>query len=202
MSPGCERIDLRALEARPWKNGAGLTRELAVHPPGASLDSFDWRISVAEITRDAPFSAFDGVDRCIVLLRGAGMRLRSSDGALNEQLNQRHRPFCFAGDAVVHASLIDGPCSDLNVMLRRGRCRADVTAHVGTLLAAAADAGMLLCADGAWRVELPGAVPIGVASQHAVLWREHMPPLVAHATEPASALLLVQIHALCQDRAT
>ncbi|HET8765250.1 MAG TPA: HutD family protein, partial [Rhodanobacter sp.] len=28
---------------RPWKNGLGRTRELAIHPPGAGMDDFLWR---------------------------------------------------------------------------------------------------------------------------------------------------------------
>jgi hypothetical protein len=33
----------------PWKNGAGRTTEIAVHPAGAALDAFDWRVSVADV---------------------------------------------------------------------------------------------------------------------------------------------------------
>lgn len=31
----------------PWKNGKGETVEIAVFPEGASVDTFDWRISMA-----------------------------------------------------------------------------------------------------------------------------------------------------------
>ncbi len=61
----------------PWKNGAGRTTEIAVYPPGASLDAFLWRVSIADVERDGPFSRFPGIDRTIVLLEGGGMRLRS-----------------------------------------------------------------------------------------------------------------------------
>jgi len=80
-------IDLRETTVQPWKNGAGLTREIAVGPVDANFADFDWRISVAEIARDAPFSAFPGIDRCIVLLQGRGMQLRSEDGAIDMRLN-------------------------------------------------------------------------------------------------------------------
>jgi environmental stress-induced protein Ves len=66
-----QRLDLRTLPPQRWKNGAGTTREIAVEPAGAGTDDFDWRLSLAEVDRDAPFSAFPGVDRCIVLLRGS-----------------------------------------------------------------------------------------------------------------------------------
>ena len=42
----------------PWKNGAGRTTEIAVHPAGAALDAFAWRVSIADIERDGPFSRF------------------------------------------------------------------------------------------------------------------------------------------------
>ena len=75
----------------PWKNGAGRTTEIAVHPPGAALDTFAWRVSIADVERDGPFSRFPGIDRTIVLLEGAGMRLRSgrSDTRVRRALRQR-----------------------------------------------------------------------------------------------------------------
>jgi formimidoylglutamate deiminase len=51
VSPACETIDLRELESQPWKNGIGVTRELAVPPqralfaPHALLPS-GWRRDV------------------------------------------------------------------------------------------------------------------------------------------------------------
>src|SRR4029453_7140835 len=57
--------------SRPWKNGAGRTTEIAVHPAGAGLDAFAWRVSIASVERNGPFSAFPGIDRTIVLLDGA-----------------------------------------------------------------------------------------------------------------------------------
>src|SRR4029077_2512621 len=62
----------------PWKNGAGRTTEIAVHPPGAALDAFAWRVSIADVEQDGPFSRFPGIDRTIVLLGGSGMRLRGT----------------------------------------------------------------------------------------------------------------------------
>ena len=56
----------------PWKNGGGTTAEVAVHPPGAGLDDFDWRISMADVAVDGPFSRFPGVDRTLVLAEGRG----------------------------------------------------------------------------------------------------------------------------------
>ena len=45
--------------AVPWKNGGGVTREVAAHPAGASLEDFDWRVSTAEVRAAGPFSGFE-----------------------------------------------------------------------------------------------------------------------------------------------
>ncbi len=42
----------------PWKNGGGETAEIAVFPPSADLSEFGWRISMATVSSDGPFSAF------------------------------------------------------------------------------------------------------------------------------------------------
>lgn len=103
----------------PWKNGMGRTRELAIHPVGAALGDFDWRVSVAEVDSAAPFSAFPGVDRQIALLEGAGFVMRFADGS-EHRLDEPYAPFAFAGEASVDVRLIDGATRDFNLMLRRG----------------------------------------------------------------------------------
>ena len=50
-------------------------------PPGAALDAFAWRVSVADVGTAGPFSRFDGIDRTLVLLSGAGMTLAEAGGA-------------------------------------------------------------------------------------------------------------------------
>ena len=117
------RIEIDAITPARWKNGAGLTRELAVSPAGAAMGDFDWRLSVAELQADAPFSAFAGVDRCIVVLEGAGMRLVDERGALVQALRPLE-PWAFGGERVLQAELPHGPCRDFNVMTRRGRWQA------------------------------------------------------------------------------
>ena len=59
----------------PWKNGGGETTEIAVSPEGSGLDRFDWRVSMARIARNGPFSEFAEVDRTLAVLDGAGVRL-------------------------------------------------------------------------------------------------------------------------------
>ena len=59
----------------PWKNGGGTTAEIAIGPPGATLDAFDWRISMARVASDGPFSSFPGVDRTLSIIDGAAQRM-------------------------------------------------------------------------------------------------------------------------------
>ncbi|MBL1494654.1 HutD family protein, partial [Klebsiella pneumoniae] len=56
----------------PWKNGQGVTREVARYPEAGE---YDWRISLATIRQPGPFSAFPGYLRNINVLEGGGMYL-------------------------------------------------------------------------------------------------------------------------------
>ena len=111
----------------PWRNGRGVTEELAIGPADASFerDDWAWRISRAAVVEDGPFSLFPGVDRVLVLTEGAGLALRhGSDGA-----TVRLTPLvahAFPGDVATVASCLAGPVRDLNVMTRRGRVRVRV----------------------------------------------------------------------------
>jgi uncharacterized protein len=192
-----ERLDLRAIAPQPWKNGAGLTREIALAE--SDVGGFDWRISLAEVERDAPFSAFPGIDRCIVLLRGAGMRLRSSDGGIDHALTQPLAPFRFQGDAVLDATLAGGPSSDFNVMTRRGAFRSEVACHRDAARLAGADVTLLLCCEGEWAVGADASHRL--QPMQALLWRAPLASLDVRperVTAPG-ALLLVR---LCHDLGT
>src|SRR5471032_2321477 len=81
-SPTPVRIRRSAdLHATPWKNGGGVTRELAAFPPHSNFADFIWRVSVADVHADGAFSTFPGIDRQIALLEGAGLTLRFDDRA-------------------------------------------------------------------------------------------------------------------------
>lgn len=105
--------------ATSWKNGGGVTREVAIWPPTAALDAFDWRISIAEVAQGGPFSTFPGVDRVLTVIEGAGLEL-SVEGLAAAELDDRAPPFAFPGDAACTATLRQGPIRDLNLMTRRG----------------------------------------------------------------------------------
>ena len=110
----------------PWKNGGGTTAEIAVAPADADFAAgkFDWRLSLASIERDGPFSAFPGVDRTIMLVDGNGMVLTNVE-KVRMVLDRRYLPQDFPGEWPVDCLLLDGPVRDLNLMANRARVRAD-----------------------------------------------------------------------------
>ena len=119
---------LRSTDYRrmPWKNGGGETREIAVSPVGATLDTLEWRISLATVASGGPFSTFSGVTRTLSVIQGAGIELKVGDEPARTLLTTSE-PCAFDGETPTHASLIDGPIEDLNVMSQRGRFRHEVT---------------------------------------------------------------------------
>jgi len=170
----------------PWKNGAGRTTEIAAHPAGAALDAFDWRISVADVVRDAPFSTFAGVDRTIVLLAGAGMRLDGNGHAA--LLRTRYEPYAFSGDDAIDCVLVDGPVRDFNLMLRRGRVTGEV-AIVRGAAARVAPARFRLCyaANGAFECLFGGHPPCVIAGDQALLVEDELAPPAPFAVNPLTA---------------
>ncbi|SAL31287.1 hypothetical protein AWB73_02684 [Caballeronia turbans] len=144
-----------SLTATRWKNGGGMTREIAAGPPGASLDAFAWRLSLADVASDGAFSSFAGVDRVLVLLDGAGMRLTEAEGRVHT-LDAPLAIARFAGETPIHATLIDGPTRDFNVMVRRDRARATVHARRASCsLDAGHDLTFIFCVLG--RIDIKAA---------------------------------------------
>jgi environmental stress-induced protein Ves len=103
----------------PWKNGGGSTTEIIAAPESASLDTFDWRISMAEVASDGPFSNFPGIDRTLAVVRGSGLLLMVGNNT-PVTLQRGSDPVRFPGDIATSARLVAGEITDLNVMTRRG----------------------------------------------------------------------------------
>jgi hypothetical protein len=118
-------IRFAELKAVPWKNGLGITREIAVEPSGATMDEFVWRVSIADVDTASPFSRFPGIDRTIVLLEGDGFTMRL-DGEREHALTTPCMPFAFAGEAAVEVTLAGGATRDFNLMVRRGLARGAI----------------------------------------------------------------------------
>lgn len=151
-----QRFAVADLPATPWKNGGGTTQEIACWPPGAGLDGFDWRVSIATIAAGGPFSTFPGIARTIMLLDGAGVRLRSRDASIDQRLDQPLAPFDFPGEAALDCELLGGASSDFNVMVRRDRLGAEVRVVRQDAAFAPAPHGLLLALHGDWTLKLRG----------------------------------------------
>lgn len=118
-----EASDYRVM---PWKNGGGTTTELFVAV--AATDRFDWRVSIATVTSDGPFSRFEGYDRHILCIEGEGFDLRGGpDGeiAVLPDLQPRR----FSGDWDVFGCLRSGACRDFNLITRRDMYQSSLTSH-------------------------------------------------------------------------
>jgi len=100
----------------PWKNGGGTTTEIwkAASPDGAVL----WRLSIADVASDGPFSEFPGIDRWIMVIDGKGMEL-TVDGQAH-RMSDPFAPLAFSGDAKTTCRLLAGPIRDFNLMVSRG----------------------------------------------------------------------------------
>ena len=109
----------------PWSNGGGVTTECFAHREEGS-DRILWRISMAGVDADGPFSHFAGYDRILVLMEGQGLRLSHRDGTEHDLCNVYDLAY-FGGDAETHASLAGGPVQDFNVIADRSTFRPAVT---------------------------------------------------------------------------
>lgn len=107
-------ITIDAVPAVPWRNGGGVTRELARSPASTSQE-WAWRVSIAEIDRSGPFSAFDGYTRLQVLLAGRDLTLQFADGE-RTRLAQPGDSCHYDGGRPLDASLGEGPCRALNLI--------------------------------------------------------------------------------------
>jgi uncharacterized protein len=109
------RLSASDYDVQPWKNGGGSTTQLALGRHGSG---WAWRVSIAEVNASGPFSAYDNIDRIIMLVQGSGMVL-SFDRAPARRIDQLHVPFAFDGGWKTDCRLLDGPVRDLNLMVDR-----------------------------------------------------------------------------------
>lgn len=178
-------VRLGDVAPQAWRNGSGRTRELLAWP---SAELWSLRISIAEIDRDGPFSAYPEVRRWFAVVDGAGVALSFDAG--ERTCRRGDVPLSFDGHEAPGCRLLDGPTRDLNLMARRGRSTLhpvrrgeawEDTYMLRGLYAAVAghwhagadahalDAGTLLWVTGSGAVDLD---PSGRATQRsAASWR-------------------------------
>ncbi|MGW9415689.1 HutD/Ves family protein [Arthrobacter cupressi] len=114
-----EIIRFSEIRPEPWRNGGGVTRELASHPKAASAQdgAWDWRVSIADVSKAGAFSLFPGMERVLTVIDGE-LLLLTVDG--QEHPVEKYRPFRFSGEADTSSALPTGDIRDLNIIARAG----------------------------------------------------------------------------------
>ncbi|MBB3018489.1 hypothetical protein FHR70_001543 [Microvirga lupini] len=142
----------------PWKNGGGTTAEVAAFPEGSGFDTFGWRISMADVASDGPFSLFPGIDRTLIVVEGNGIELDVEGIAY--RLDKASPKLSFSGDDITTGRLLGGPIRDLNVMTRRGQFhhRTRFVESGVALLAEGTDVAFLVALDGSFDVTLDSTI--------------------------------------------
>lgn len=99
----------------PWSNGRGVSHEITRHADDDG--EWLWRVAIAPIVEDGPFSSLRGVHRELTLIEGDGLVL-TIDG---EQVTCPDSGVVrFSGSSNTTATLTNGPVVDLNVMSKEG----------------------------------------------------------------------------------
>ena len=120
--------------AMPWANGLGTSYEVA---SDRNVDGvWTWRVAIAPVVLDGPFSVMPGVDRELVVIEGNGMVLEVDGESVKCLPGQLVR---FSGDSATCAQLVDGPVVDLGLMTVRGVVTGSmvVVADVGDVVESA-----------------------------------------------------------------
>jgi environmental stress-induced protein Ves len=134
---GPRRLPAGSRITTPWLNGGGATAEILANPLGATIDRFDWRVSIATIEANSDFSTFAGIDRSLMPLSPAGLSLSRAEATEHIAQFATHE---FAGETAVRAVDVTEQSLDLNLMIRRGVAR-------GTLGSQRVDDRLTLIAD-------------------------------------------------------
>lgn len=122
MDSAVRRLGPTDYRTMPWKNGGGVTTELAVEPAGGA--AFTWRVSLATLAGPGPFSAFDGYDRVIVQTKGPALTLEH--GTEGKHTLTPLVPYRFKGEWKTNGVMAVGDGQDFNVMTKRGEAAAYV----------------------------------------------------------------------------
>ena len=118
------RLTTADYRTMPWANGRGTTVEL-LREDGP--DGLLFRLSMASVIEDGPFSVFPGIERNLTVISGPGFRL---DGPGLSLPCKPLVPVAFAGDLPLLAAGTGRIASvDFNVMTARALPRPDVAVH-------------------------------------------------------------------------
>ena len=123
----------------PWKNGLGSTIELA-RDAGQDMQQFLWRISMADVSTNGPFSIFPDRQRLLSILEGEGLRLNFVQRGLQQTV--KGLDVCtFSGEDVIESVLLDGPVRDFNLIYSAAHFSAQMKKFNGDLTAIELNSG-------------------------------------------------------------
>lgn len=118
------RLDPSAYRRTPWKNGGGVTIDIAdAYAPGAEPGSWSgmlWRLGRTRIVEPGPFSDLSGYDRILTVIGGHGLVLEV-EGGVPLDVRAPFRPVRFRGEDRITSRLEDGPVAVLNLIADRKR---------------------------------------------------------------------------------
>lgn len=116
-------VRLRFSELLPvaWQNGGGVTREVVSQKEDGK--SPGWRVSMAELDREGPFSIIAGVRRHFTVIGEHPVTLVLPD---QRAVLAPLESFIFEGEAAVNCLLPEGPSRALNIMYNPASWRASV----------------------------------------------------------------------------
>ena len=134
----------------PWKNGHGITAQIAIHPEDSSFKdgNFDWRLSSAEVSSAGDFSSFHGFERLLMVWQGSGV-------FLNETLLPAFTSHRFNGEEEIYCELIKEKVKDLGLIFRPEKVKANFRViEKMEVLSLNAGEYFLFCAEGNFNVGL------------------------------------------------
>lgn len=179
----------------PWKNGRGVTTDIAAaYKDGAKTRDWAdilWRFGRTPIYENGPYSDLSGFERTQVLVAGHGFTIHTPDGAVHRDLTRLFVPVRFDGATPLTGRLIDGPVETVNFLFRRDRFAGDLLApEPGAKLALRQGLHLIYAPAGEAAVELDG-VAHALADRHA-LRIEGAAAFVARAGRALVASLFVE----------
>jgi hypothetical protein len=163
-------LDPAAFRHMPWKNGGGVTIDIAVTMlPGFEPGSWEgiiWRFSRTAIVTPGAFSDLSGYDRELALISGQGLVLRTPVGEID--VRQPFRPVRFAGETSIVSRLEAGPVEVVNLIGDRSRVSIDLSyLSDGATSACLPGVHVIYAASGPCELTIDGK-PCEIAAGHAI----------------------------------
>jgi environmental stress-induced protein Ves len=160
-----ETLDPSAYRHVPWKNGGGVTIDIAAeYRPGAAPGGWDgmiWRLSRTRIETPGPFSDLPGYERLLAVIDGSGLVLHPK-GRPPLDVRTPFRPVRFAGEWPIDSELTAGTVGVLNLLADRTKIGIDLSFVVAPERVTLPSGTAILWASSPTRARLDGqTVTIG-----------------------------------------